>query len=340
MAVTLKDVAREAGVSLATASLALNNIDKVNEETCRKVHKIAKKLNYIPNARARALVKRATRAVGLVIPEVVNPFFAELAQAIKNRLQLDGYNVILCSTDYKTEEEVRYINMFKSGMVDGAIFACLGEMMKKNSKMVTELARHYLPVVYVDRDGVDNDLIPVVKSNLKNGSYQATRHLIKLGHREIGFVGQSHERMSGYKQAMKEANLKVRQKYVYYNYLTIEGGFEVGNKLASLKKSGEIEFPTAIVCFNDEMAIGVIQALINNGISVPGDLSICGTDNIKITSFYNPPLTTVDVPKVQMGTKAAELILKLINGQELNADEHYIIYPTKLIVRKSTTTPL
>ncbi|ACL70798.1 LacI family DNA-binding transcriptional regulator [Halothermothrix orenii] len=334
MAVTLKDVAKKAGVSLATTSLALNESDKVKEETYLKVHRVARELNYIPNARARALVKRKTRAVGLVIPEVENPFFAELSQAIKDTLHKKKYNVILCSTDYKTEEEIRYINLFKSGMVDGAIFACLGEMMKGNNELILDLARNHVPVVYIDRESSDNELIPVIKSDLKEGSYKLTKYLIELGHEDIGFVGQSLERMEGYKKAMAEYNLPVKDKFLFYNYLTIEGGIEVGTKLLNYDR-----LPTALVCLNDEMAIGVLQALTREGIRVPEDISICGIDNIKISNFYNPPLTTVNVPKKEMGKKAAELLLKLIFEEHVDKNEQFIIYNTDLIIRRSATSP-
>lgn len=331
MVITLKDVADQAGVSLATASLALNNSSKVKAETFKRVHQIAQKLNYIPNARAQALVKRATKTIGLIIPEMVNPFFAELTQAIKDTVIKEGYNIILCCTDYKSEEEVKYINMFKSGQVDGAIFSCMGDLMQKNDEMVLDLAKNYIPVVYVERDSPNHQIIPIIKSDLKDGAYQATKYLIELGHREIGFVGQSSERMEGYRQCITQHQIALNQQFVFYNYITIEGGIAVGKKLLKLAQR-----PTALVCLNDEMAIGVIQALTHGGIQVPQDISIIGTDNIKISNFYNPPLTTINVPKTEMGKKAGNILLKLMAGQILPVSEHYLLYPTELIIRQST----
>lgn len=331
LAITLKDVAKKAGVSTATASLALNYKDRVKRETRLKVLQVAKELDYIPNARARALVKQGTETIGLVIPEVVNSFFAELAQSIKNTLRKAGYNLILCSTDYESEEELGYINMFKSGQVDGAIFACVGDMMRKNNQQITQLAHGHIPVVYIDRDGVDPEIIPVIKADLHSASYNATQYLLEVGHRRIGFVGQSYERLSGYKKALEEASLSIREEDIFYDYLTIEGGYEVGRFLLAKKKT-----PTAFVCLNDEMAIGLIQALSEGGRRVPEDISVCGIDNIKIANFYNPSLTTVNVPKRAMGERAAEILMKVLSGEILSIAERTTIFPTELVVRGST----
>ncbi len=329
--VTLKDVAERAGVSQATASLALNYKDGVKEETRRRVIEVAQELDYIPNARARALVRKGTETIGLVIPEVVNSFFAELAQSIKDTFKRANYNLILCSTDYGSEEEMDYINLFKSGQVEGAIFACVGDMMKKNNQQITQLANSYIPVVYIDRDGVDPEIIPVIKADLFSAAFKATHYLIELGHRRIAFVGQSHERLSGYKKALEEASLSIRERDIFYDYLTVEGGYEVGRYLLAAR-----ERPTAILSLNDEMAIGLIQALSEGGLKVPEDISVCGIDNIKISNFYNPPLTTVNVPKRKMGERSAEILLKLLSGERLSSTEHMIVFPTELIVRGST----
>ncbi len=333
MSVTLNDIADKAGVSLATVSLALNGNEKVNIDTRERIQRIAREMNYIPNARARALVNKSTKTIGLVIPEVINPFFAELAQSIKSYVRDKGFNLILCSTDYKSDEEKRYINMFRSGQVDGAIFACVGDMMAEHNQMITQLARENVPVVYVDRDGVDNELIPVIKSDLFSAAYQAADHLINLGHSRIGFIGQSQERLAGFKKALKEAEIEVKEQYIFYDYLTIEGGYLVGKKVATMQK-----MPTGLIAINDEMAIGIIQSLTANGVKVPEDVSVVGIDNIKMANFYNPPLTTVDIPVEKMGQKAAAVLLKKIAGYELDPTEKYIVFPSELIIRASTAS--
>lgn len=331
MAVTLNDIAKKADVSLATVSLALNGSEKVKNDTKVKIEAIAEELNYVPNARARALVKKSTKTIGLVIPEVVNPFFAELAQSIKDYVRRQDFNVILCSTDYQSEEELRYINMFRSGQVDGAIFACVGDMMAEHNQLIVELVKQNIPVVFVDRDGVDHNLVPVVKSDVYNAAYQAAAYLISLGHTELAFAGQSVERLNGFKKALEQNNLKIKENNLYYNYLKMEGGYSVGEKIAASK-----EKPSAVVCLNDEMAIGIIQALIAETINVPQEISVVGIDNIKIANFYNPALTTVNIPVSKMGAKAAEILLKRINGEFLTVKEKFFIFPTELIIRDSS----
>lgn len=331
MAVTLNDIARKAGVSLATVSLALNGSNKVNKDTKIKIEEIAAELNYVPNARARALVKKSTKTIGLVIPEVVNPFFAELAQSIKDYVRSQDFNVILCSTDYQSDEELRYINMFRSGQVDGAIFACVGDMMAEHNELIIQLVKENIPVVYVDRDGVDHDLVPVVKSNVYQAAYQAAEYLISLGHKELAFAGQSIERLNGFKEALKKHNLEIKEENIYYDYLKMEGGYSVGEKIAARN-----ERPDAVVCLNDEIAIGIIQALIAKNVEVPAEISVVGIDNIKMANFYNPALTTVNIPVNEMGKKAAEILLKRIANQKLNAEEKFFIFPTELIIRGSS----
>lgn len=327
MGVTLKDVARKAGVSIGTASMALNNSDKVNIETYKKVHKVAREMNYIPNARARALVKQSTNIIGLVVPHIINPFFAELSQAVKDKAREKGYNVILCSTDGKAGEEARYIELFKSGMVDGAIFASQEVLTRENSRLLEELAAHYVPVVNINSQDFGSDLVPVIKTDLEKAGYLATRHLIELGHQRIGFGSHSPRRFEGYKRAVKEYNL-YHPEFIYYPMHAVEEVVEDIMK-AQVK-------PTAFVCYNDKSAIKMIQLLVEKGIKVPEDISIIGTDNIRMARHYNPPLTTINIPKEEMGQRATELLIKLITGEKLPTEEMEITYPTELVIRKST----
>ncbi|PRX28588.1 LacI family transcriptional regulator [Orenia metallireducens] len=328
--VTLRDVAKEAGVSAATASLALNNSDKVNIDTLKKVQKIARELNYIPDARAKALTKKSTKIIGLVVPEINNPFFADLAQAIKMKLNESDYSIILCGTQNDPKEEKKYIDMFRSGMVDGAIFTCLTEV---NNSFITELASNHIPVVYIDRIGDDGGIIPIVKSNLKDGGYQITRHLIKLGHKKIAYIGRKdEERYAGFKDAMLEFGCEINKDYIFDKYHAFESGVKAGFMLNNLEDK-----PTGIICFNDETAIGLMQTLIKFDFNIPKDFSVCGIDNIDVAKYYSPSLTTIDIPKKKMGKKAAEILLKLIAGKEVEKEDYFINYQVKLIERDSSS---
>ncbi|AZO96052.1 LacI family DNA-binding transcriptional regulator [Halocella sp. SP3-1] len=329
MGVTLKDVAKKAGVSIGTASMALNNSEKVNIDTYKKVHKVARDLKYIPNARARALVKQSTKIIGLVVPHIINPFFAELAQAVKDTVKKEGYNVILCSTDGKAEEEAHYIDLFKSGMVDGAIFTSQENLSRDNYQLLEELAADYIPVVNINSQDFGSNLIPVIKTDLKKAGYLATKYMIELGHQKIGFGSHSPRRFEGYKEAMKEHGL-YNPKYVYYPMSSVDE--VVDNILQSRTK------PTAFVCYNDKSAIKMIQLLVGQGLRVPEDISVCGTDNIRMSKHYNPPLTTINIPKTEIGDKAARLLLKLIVGERPAESDMEINFPTELVIRKSTAS--
>lgn len=327
--VSLRDVARKAGVSPATASLALNNSDKVSKKTLEKVQEIARMMNYIPDARARALACKMTKIIGLVIPDIKNPFFSEMAQIIKNAAKKSGYNIILCGVE-NIEEELSYINMFKGMQVDGAVFT--SSKKNANSSIISDLAANYIPVVYIDRVGNDDDTVPIIKPNLQDATYQATKHLIDLGHRRIAFAGQEgEERMVGFSNAVRAHNLEIGEEYYLFETKSFEDGYNLGERL-----SQEKSLPTGIVCHNDEVAIGLIQSLIKSGINVPEDISVCGIDNIVLSKFYNPPLTTVHLPKKEMGERAVKLLLDMMAGKELTIEERYIRYPVELIVRGST----
>lgn len=327
MGVTLKDVAKKAGISIGTASMALNNSDKVSPKTCKMVQKVARELKYVPNARARALVTRSTNTIALVVPHISNPFFAELAQAVKDKAREEGYNVILCSTNGKADEEAWYINVLKTGIVDGAIFASQEHLSKESNELLEELATDYVPVVNMNSQDFGSDIVPVIRVDLRKSAYLATKRLIELGHQRIGFGSHSLLRYEGYKEAINEHGLCFPE-FVYYPMR------EVDDVVEDLMKA-KIK-PTAFVCYNDYSAIMMIQLLVERGVRVPEEISIFGTDNIRMARHYNPPLTTINIPKEEMGRKAAEVLIRLIAGEKLSPNEMEIVYPTELVMRKST----
>lgn len=330
MAVTLKDVANEAGVSISTVSLAMNNSKKVNKKTLKKVHEIASELNYIPDFRGKSLKKKKTNTIGVIVPRVDNIFFSEIIQVLKDKAKEKEYNIFLCTTGNDEKEELKYINIFKSGQVDGVIFSCTTD---KNNKIISEFAKNYCPVVYVDKIGGYDDRIPKIRSNRKNAAYKVTMHLIELGHKDIVFVGLKDDRFKGYIKAMMDSKIDINNEYIV-NYCTFKGGYKAGERIINMRK-----LPTGIVCYNDETALAVIQCLQNNGIRIPEDFSICGIDNVNNSKYYNPPLTTVNILKREMSEKAIKILFKLMNGEEIPLEDYYIRYPVELIIRKSTSRP-
>lgn len=327
MRVTLKDVAKKAGVSIGTASMALNNSEKVSYSTYKKVLKVARELNYVPDARARALVKQSTGIIALVVPNILNSFYAELFQGVKSGISQKDYNIVLCSTDGDPEIESSYIDYFKKGMVDGVIFSSHEELTEKNYKKLEELAKNYIPVVNINCQNYGGNLIPVIKTDLMDAAYCATSYLIELGHKKIGFCSHSSIRFKGYQKAMEEHGLP----YDEFTYLSFKS---VQDIVEDIIKAGDK--PTAFLSYNDQTAIRLIQLLENEGIKVPQNISICGIDNIQLAQYYNPSLTTVDIPKVEMGKKAVEMLIELIEGSNIKEDTMEIVFPTKLVKRKST----
>lgn len=327
--IRLKDVAKKAKVSPATASLALNNSSKVNNKTKERVKNVAREMNYIPDARAKALKKKETKIIGLVIPEIDNPFFSEIAKKIKTVAKKNGYNIIYCGVENK-EEELEYITLFRGMQVDGAIFASSVAKNDLNIDLIQELAANFIPVVFIDRLLSSGDIIDSVYSDLKKASFIAVEHLYNLGHKKIAFAGKEDEfRMKGYFEALEKYKLDYNNHYLFKNILSFEDGYKLGQEIANQK-----DRPTAVISHNDEVAIGLIQSLVRSGIDVPKDISICGIDNIRLSHFYNPALTTVNIPNKKMAHKAIELLLEKLDGK--NRNSRHIKFDVDLIERETT----
>ncbi|RCW61078.1 LacI family DNA-binding transcriptional regulator [Halanaerobium sp. ST460_2HS_T2] len=330
--IRLKDVAKKANVSPATASLALNDNELVNDKTKARVKKVAKEMNYIPDARAKALKTKETKIIGLVIPEIDNPFFSEIAKEIKTVAKKNGYNIIYCGVESK-EDELDYITLFRGMQVDGAIFASSVSTSDLNIDLIKELADNFIPVVFIDRLLDAGDRIDSVNSDLERAAFIAAEHLYNLGHRKIAFAGKENEfRMTGYLKVLKKYNLNYDNQYLFKNILSFEDGYKLGKKIADQL---ETKRPTAILSHNDEVAIGLVQSLVSSGISVPDKISICGIDNIRLSHFYNPALTTVDIPNKKMARKAIKLLLNKIKNKNKSAARH-IKFDVSLIERETT----
>ncbi|MFW5988194.1 MAG: LacI family DNA-binding transcriptional regulator [bacterium] len=328
--IRLKDVAKKANVSPATASLALNDNELVNDKTKAKIKQIAKEMNYIPDARAKALKTKETKIIGLVIPEIDNPFFSEIAKEIKNVAKKNGYNIIYCGVENE-KDELDYISLFRGMQVDGAIFASFVSNSDLNINLIKELADNFIPVVFIDRLYDAGEKIDSVNSDLEKAAFIAAEYLVNLGHKKIAFAGKENEfRMNGYLKALKKYDLTNDAKYLYKNILSFEDGYKLGKKIAVQKDK-----PTAIISHNDEVAVGLIQALVSSGINIPDEMSICGIDNIRLSHFYNPALTTVNIPNKKMARKAIKLLLNKINSKNTVQTQH-LKFDVTLVERETT----
>lgn len=333
MPATIYDVAKKAGVSIATVSRVINNSDTVSERTRQQVEQAIKELNYAPNVIASALTKKSTLTLGLLIPDVSNPFFSELARGVEDASNDFGFNTIMCNTDYSIEKEATYIGLLKQKSIDGFIISTA----YCDDVNIINLLKEDIPLVLLGRDIENADGYPldVVGSDNIKGGYIATRHLIELGHKKIACllgpeeIKVNRERKAGYIKALKEASLKVCEDIIFHGEFKFESGY---NKTFEIF-NGSIK-PTAVFAANDLTALGVIRALKALGLSVPNDVSVVGYDNTILAEIAEPPLTTVNQEMRKMGYLATELIIKRIRGEREAGEK--VICNTDLIVRKST----
>ncbi len=332
MKITIKDIARMAGVSTATVSMVLNNKDEhISALTKEKILSLAKEYNYIPNTMARSLVTKKTKTIGLIIPDIANPFFPEIARGAEDKANEAGYNIIFCNTDDNIEKEQKYIDMLSEKMVDGIIFTASSD--RNNS--LDKLQRQSIPIILLDRDIPFKGDVGRIVVNNKQGTYEGTKYLIEKGYKLIAFINgnianeTAKHRLAGFKMALQEYELEIKAERM------LEGSFkrEWGYGAASWLLNQEIPFD-AVVCGNDLIAIGAIRALKDGGKSIPEDVAVLGFDDIYMSKLVEPELSTISQPKYEMGYRASELLISMIE-KEKNMDR-IIVFDTKLVIRKST----
>lgn len=329
----IKDVAKLAGVSTATVSKYLNNSKNLKEETRLKVEKAIAMLQYKPNPLARSMRTGKTNTIAIMAPDILNPFFAEVYNSIRMAATRNGYTSIL----YTTEDDLDVLKDYLSGMsirqVDGVILCFLDE--DESVEKFIEALQGQIPIVLLSWNvGVirfDSVVVDVFE-----GIYKSTKHIIEKGYRDIAYVGGpknsriSREKYAGYEKAMKEAELEVIPEFVFHgdNY-SIKTGYEAARNFSMQRKG-----PRAIVCANDILALGSMKYLLNNRIRIPDDIAVIGFDNIVLSSMYEPALSTVSLPIVQMGEEAMNLLLNRI--KKLRSKRKQVVFKTELVIRNST----
>ena len=327
---TIKDVAKLAGVSVATVSHVVNETRFVSEETKRKVLSAMKDLSYKPNAVARSLRRKESKIIGLVLPDNTNPYFAEIAWSIEYASRNHGYSLILCNSDGDVKKEETYINVLIEKQVDGVILVAAGDSTANFMK----LKERNISTVMVDRDSPSVNTDSVQIDNATYGEI-ATSHLIELGHKKIACitgprdVTPSFDRVDGYKKAMKLNDLPVPDEYVVKGDFKPQGGYLAACKLLDLKDP-----PTAIFACNDLMAFGITHAARERDMLVPRDLSVVGFDDIYLSTYSNPPLTTIKQPRLEMGDEAVNALVLRIKNPDRHARS--ILLHAELVVRSST----
>lgn len=310
---TIKDVARLAGVSTTTVSHVINKTRFVAETTQEKVKKAVEELNYAPSAVARSLKCNTTRTIGMLVTQSSNPFFAEVVDGVESYCYRQGYTLILCNTGGIYEKQRDYIRMLAEKRVDGILVMC-SDLTEDLREMLD--AHSSIPKVIMDW-GPESSQADKIIDNSEEGGYLATKYLLDNGHTDIAcLTGHEEkvaciERVIGYKRALREYDIEFNQERI------LVGNFECDTAVLAADKILAMENrPTAVFCFNDLMALGVISRLQENGVRVPDDISIIGYDNIELSGYFSPPLTTVHQPKRRVGKTAFEILLQRIKDKE------------------------
>lgn len=321
--VTIKDIAKECGVSITTVSRILNKKPGCcTPETEKRVMEAVERAHYRPNPAARSLVTKETNIIGVILPDIYNYFFQEFFKGAEDYLGKKGYILILCNTDGKAKKENEFLESLTQGMVDG-IMITTGNCSENNDYIV-KLSEGGFPIVTVERYGDDLEQIPGVLFDNKKAMCMAVRRLYEYGHRRIAFItGPANAanavlRLEGYKQGLKEAGIK------YEKALVCAGDYQMTSGYKSIKKLiSEQEF-TAVIASNDQMAVGACKAIRDSGKSVPDDISVIGFDGTMLAELYQPALYTIELHGYDMGKVSAENLLKLIKGKE--AGEKKVIF--------------
>lgn len=329
----LKDVAKRSGFSVGTASAVINNNPWVSEETRRRVLKAIKELNYQPNQLARNLRTQKTNTIGVIVPDITNPFFPQIIRSIDALARQYGYLIILCDSNENYQIGIETFKVLLQKKVDGIIL--IGGIVPKE-ELVKFLSDKHPLIVVIERDYEIPDIATVIVDAVKGG-YTATKHFLSLGYSHVGiitgplddeFSHGSFGRYKGYQMALEEYNISFNQSMVKQGDFTFDGGYRAMKQF--LDDTPQVR---AIFASNDLMAIGAIEAIKEQGLRIPEDIALVGYDDIPEASYISPALTTIRLPQKQLGHKAVEIILTRLLGKHDSPLKK--VLPTKLIVRQS-----
>lgn len=332
MAVKLKDVAKRAGVSPTAVSLVLNQTSnsRISQKTREKILQAAQELGYQSSKVTQSIPQTIPPTIALVITDITNPFFTELAAIIEDVASRYGYNILLCNTQESTTKESEYLEVLRRRRIDGLLIA----PAEDQNKHLQEFLKKNIPVVFVDRCLETTEASVVLIDNVQ-GAYLAVEYLLRLGHRRIGLIkGREHvttgkERLQGYLEALKEYHVKVDDRLICDGQFTIEGGQRATAELLGLSPP-----PSAIFSTGGVMTIGVLMELKKQGVNIPHDLSLVSFDDEIWTQLFEPPLTVVSQPVYEIGREATQLLIQLIQGWGQGKSQKIVLQP-ELIIRQS-----
>lgn len=323
----IRDVARLAGVSVATVSRALSNPEKVSAESLAKVHSAIAQVGYRPNMLARNFRSARAYAVVVLVPDIANPFYSLFIRALEDRAQQKGYAVLLGDTRGTPEREMEYIRRVETRLADGIV------QLRPSS----EKSQNNIPpdIPCVNACGCEYTTGPAIRIDNRAAAKTMVNYLLSLGHKRIGVISglkdnpHAIDRLAGYKEALADAGIPFEKDLVAEGDFTMWSGLNAAFQFCNMKVR-----PTAVFSMNDEMAIGAMQTLKSQGIRIPEDMSVTGFDDIAYAKYSDPSLTTISQPAEEMGKMAMDMLLKVIEGEPLSQRE--CVLPTEFIIRKST----
>lgn len=335
MSTTIKDIANKVGVHPSTVSRVLNKqyfSHRISDKTRNKIIKAARELNYQRNEMARGLRLKTTHTIGLVVPDISNPFFSHIVKSVEIEADKQGYAVIICNSDENQEKEIKLIEILKQRQIDGLLIAPVQESYEH----FLRLKQENFPFVFIDRQFEEIESTAVITDNYGD-AFRATEHLIRLGHKNIGFLGSRmniytiQQRLKGYKAALAAYNIPFQSDYLLGSGFTTSSGYEITRRMLADSKSP----PSALLISGNLVTIGALQAIHELKISIPYDISIIGFCDAPGVSVFNPPLTSITHPMQEIGKEAFNQLLTIIAKTDNNECKN-IILQTRFIIREST----
>lgn len=331
-----KDVAVRAGVSVATVSRVMNQSGYVKEETRNIVLTAFNELAGKDKIIGQSMSNRKTNIIGVVIPDISNPFFGEVIKGISSVADNFSTSLLVCNTEEQIEKELRYLEMFKTHNIMGLIITPKTDQVEYNSQYLYQLEVLGVPIVLLDR-GINLSHFNSVFVNNVSGAYDAVNALVNEGHKDIAIISgpmsskPGRERFYGYENALRVNDIAINDELIFYGDFQLESGYDITKQILQLNK-----IPTAIFAANNMMALGCIKALIENGLSVPKDMAFISFDDVDMFEIMNLNISTVSRPTELMGVVAAEMLFDLIeNKEEKQTSIKEILLETKLVLRGS-----
>ena len=337
--ITINDVAQRAGVSKSTVSHVLNNTRFVEDATRLKVLDAIKALNYRPSSIARSLVKKQTSTIGLLISDVSNPFYHEVIHGVESVALENGYDIFLCNTHYDLNQAMKFVQSLEDKLVDGVL--CMTSSLSRD--IITELSSNNIPMVVLDWNASEiKDIAATISIDFSKGIFEAVKYLVELGHKQFAHVSgpldfwTSRLRRDLFLNALSESGIDPQRALIIEGNLRINGGRRALEKIVTVDPQ-----PTAVFTANDLMALGIVWAAKDYNLQIPQDLSIIGLDDIELSTQITPPLTTVSLPRYEIGSQAMQMLLQQIDSAQTkqdNIDQLNRVVETNLIIRQSTAS--